>query len=488
MNPFNRPIFALFITLILIPALTLAQEDQCLAAVQAALATTEQACSATGRNQACYGNPGLQVEPQAGFVQFTFSQPGNIINVREIQTLRSSPPTDGTYGVSLLRIQDGLADTAPEQNVTLLVFGNVDILNNVSASDVPPTLEVSPTGSMNIRSGPSTEDAIVGTLDARQTVTANGRLGDNSWLRITLADGSFGWLSAPLVTAAGDINTLDIVTTAGTPVAVRYGPMQSLTFQSGIDDAPCAGVSPSGVLIQTPAQASNVGFSINGVNLVLSGTMFLQAQPGSEMRLYAIEGVARAATVQATQVVPAGALVRIPLDGNRAASGAPLEPEPYDATILQALPVGNLEREIIVAPALTPEQIMQSGIPTPGEWVTTYTVLSLECDGGRSDVEERFRSSPLTLQVEQAGAAIVLVGSQERDDPPFAPVTLARSGAGYYRASAALENAVGRQAQYEFTVYVMSPTHIEGVTVGLGGDCTTSGPFSAEWVTAAAGN
>jgi hypothetical protein len=161
MNPFIKPIFTLFITLILIPALTLAQDDQCLAAVQAALATTDSACSLTGRNQTCFGNPDLQVEPQAGFGPFTFSQPGNLINVREIQTLHSSPLADGTYGVSLLRIQDGLSDAAPEQNVTLLVFGDVAILNNVSASDVPPTLEVSPTGSMNIRSGPSTEDAIV---------------------------------------------------------------------------------------------------------------------------------------------------------------------------------------------------------------------------------------------------------------------------------------------------------------------------------------
>lgn len=485
MNPLNKLIFGLFITLFVVPAL--AQDDQCLATVQAALATTEQACSGTGRNQACFGNSGLQVEPQAGFGPFTFNQPGNIINVREIQILRSSPLTDSNYGVSLLRIQDGLSDAAPEQNVMVLVFGGVEIQNNVSATDVPPTLEVAPTGSMNIRSGPSTDDAIVGTLDARQTATANGRLGDNSWLRIMVADGSFGWLSTPLVTTSGDINTLDIVDTSGTPIAMRYGPMQSFTFQSGIDDAPCAGTPTSGILIQTPAEASNVTFSINAAEFTIRGTAFLQAQPGSEMRIYTVEGAALITSGQVTQVMPAGTLVRIPLDANLTSSGTPLEPEPYDGTVLQALPVGNLEREVVVAPALTPEQITQSGIPTPGEWETTYTILSLECDGGRSEVEERFRSNPLTLQVEQGGASIVLAGSHERDDPPFAPVTLTRGGAGYYTASAALENAFGRQAQYEFTVYVMSPTRIEGVTVGLGGDCTTTGPFNAELVTGAAG-
>jgi hypothetical protein len=487
MNPLNKLIFGLLITLFLIPALVLAQDDQCLATIQSALASTEESCGGTGRNQACFVHPGLQAVPQTGFGPFTFSQAGDIISAREIHTLRSNPLSDRTYGVSLLRIQDGLSDAAPEQNVTMLVFGDVEIRNNVDATDVPPTLEVSPTGSMNIRGGPSTEDAIVGMLDARQTVIANGRLGDNSWLRITLADGGFGWLSAPLVTTSGDINVLDMVDTSGTPIVVRYGPMQSFTFQSGIDDSPCAGAPASGILIQTPADSRNVSFSINAAEFILTGTAFVQSQPGGEMRVYTVEGVARVSSAQVTQVIPAGTLVRIPLDANWTPSGAPLEPEPYDATALYALPVGNLGREAGVAPPLTPEQITQSGIPIAGEWVTTYTILSLDCDGGRIEVEERFRSNPLTLQVEQEGAAIVLGGSHERDDPPFAPVTLIRRAAGFYMASATLENASGRQSQYEFTIYVMSPTQIEGVTVGLGGDCTTTGPFNAELVNVATG-
>jgi hypothetical protein len=148
--------------------------------------------------------------------------------------------------------------------------------------------------------------------------------------------------------------------------------MQSFTFQSGIDDAPCAGASPSGILIRHLLNQQR-RFQLM-VDIVLRGTRFAGAAR-RQMRVYAVEGVARCHVAGNTGCT-CGHLVRIPLDGNRAPSGAPLEPEPYDATTLQVLPVVNLERDIIVAPTLTPEQITQSGIPTPGEWVTTYTILS----------------------------------------------------------------------------------------------------------------
>ena len=476
----SKIIFACFITLFVIPAVAFAQDNQCLAVIQAAFSSAEQACSTTARTQACVGSPAAQAVPQAGFEPFVFNQPGDLISARELQTLSISSPDAGSYGVSLLRIQADLPDAAPEQNATLLAFGEVEIQNSVNAADVLPTLIVSPTGNMNVRSGPSTDDPVVGTLEAFQAVTANGRLGDNSWVRVRIADGTFGWLSTPLLNVTGDVNTLDIVDSSGTPVAVRYGAVQSFTFSSG--DAPCAGAPESGILVQTPAE---VTFSINGVEIMLNGTAFVQAQPGGEMILSTLEGLARAGAAGMAHVILPGTQVRIPLDSSRSVSGAPAEPEPYDMEVMQALPVANLEREVTIAPSLTPEAIAASGIPTAGEWVTTYSVLMFACADGRTEVEERFRSNPLMLEVQQDGAALVLVGTQQRDDPPFSTVMLTRTGAGYYTADATLENAFGRQTQYQFTVYVLSPTHIEGVVVGLGGDCTTTGPFIADLVTSA---
>jgi hypothetical protein len=222
---------------------------------------------------------------------------------------------------------------------------------------------------------------------------------------------------------------------------------------------------------------------MNGVEIVLNGTVFVSAQPGAEMTISALEGLVRTGVSGVAHVMLPGTQVRIPLDANYTPSAAPTGPEPYDFTAVQALPVANLERPVTVAPALTPEAIAASGLPTPGEWVTTYSILTFDCTDGRTEVEERFRSNPLTLEVRQDGAALVLLGTQERDDPPFSTVTLTRTGAGYYEAVATLENAFGRQAQYQFQIYVLSPTHIEGITTGFGGDCTTTGPFVADLLT-----
>jgi hypothetical protein len=473
----HRLVFVLFLALFVIPAIALAQGDQCLDVIQAAFTAAEQSCSAIVRNQVCVGNPSARAEPQEGYSPFTFAQAGDIISAHEIQTLRTTLDAN-TYGVSILRLQAGLPDTAPDQNVTMVAFGDVEIQNGVSAADVLPTLEVSPTGNMNIRSGPSTDDSIVGMLDAFQAVTANGRLGDNSWLRVRLTDGTFGWLSTPLLTITGDMNTLDIVDSSGTPVALRFVALQSFSFRSG--GAPCAGAPESGILIQTP---SEVIFSINGVEIVLDGTAFMKAQPGVEMVVSSLEGLVRAGASGVAHVMLPGTQARISLDANSNPSGAPSEPEPYDAAAMQVLPVEALAREVTIDPSLTAEEIAASGIPTPGEWIMTYSILTFACADGRTEVEERFRSNSLTLEVQQEGAALVLIGTPQRDDPPFAPVVLVRTGAGYYTADATLENAFGRQSQYHFKVYVLSPDHIEGVTVGLGGDCTTTGPFTADRIT-----
>jgi hypothetical protein len=477
MKHLKKLILVLCFMFITVPAL--AQDEQCLAVIQAAFAAAEQVCSAIGRNLACFGSANLQATPHPDLPGFTFNQPGNTLNIRELQTLHSSGFESGSYGVSFMRIQASLPDFSPEQNVSLLVFGDVQLQNVVNAADVLPTVQVTPPSQMNIRGGPSTEDSIVGLLDGGQTVAANGRIGDNSWLRITLPDGTYGWLSSSLVNPAGDINTLDVVDSSGTPVVLRYAPMQSFTLRSGVTDAPCAGAPESGILIQVPSDDET--FSINGVEIHVSGTTFLQA--GTELVVSALEGTTRVGASGITHVLLPGTQVRVPLDASQVASGAPLQPQPYDAAALQSLPLTNLDRDVVLSPALSPEQIAASGVPSAGEWNATYTVLRFHCADGRTVTEERNRANPLTLEVAADGSTITLIGSPDRDDPPFEPVTLARTGAGFYTGSATLENAAGRQSQYEFTVVVLSATHIEGEVVGLGGDCTTIGPFIANLAT-----
>jgi len=118
------------------PALALAQAD-CPAIVQTALDAADVLCQTTGRNQACYGNIDISAQAQADAQNFHFQVVGDVVNVADLQTLRLSPMNEqtGAWGVALLRLQANLPDTLPGQNVTFLLFGDVEISNAVDPSD-----------------------------------------------------------------------------------------------------------------------------------------------------------------------------------------------------------------------------------------------------------------------------------------------------------------------------------------------------------------
>jgi hypothetical protein len=133
LHQFKQMIFWAF-WLCAAPAFAWAQGESCPAMVEKALTAADLACQSTGRNQACYGNVALSAEPQPGVDDFTFSKTGDLVSVADLRTLRLSPMNleGGTWGVALLRLQANLPDTIPGQNVTFLLFGDVEITNAVN--------------------------------------------------------------------------------------------------------------------------------------------------------------------------------------------------------------------------------------------------------------------------------------------------------------------------------------------------------------------
>jgi len=128
--------------LCLAPMLVLAQSD-CPAIVQTALNSADEFCKDLGRNQACYGNVDLSAQPQPDVTDFRFEQTGDIVDVSTIQTMRLSPMDEaaGKWGVAVMKLQANLPDTLPGQNVTFLLFGDVELANAVptdGSSDLKP--------------------------------------------------------------------------------------------------------------------------------------------------------------------------------------------------------------------------------------------------------------------------------------------------------------------------------------------------------------
>jgi hypothetical protein len=323
--------------------------------VRTAFDTTQQLCDALGRNQVCYGHVQLDAQPYPNVATFNFNQEGDLAKITDMRHLRGSPMnlTDGTWGVALMRLQGRLAQATPEQNVTLVVFGDVDVQNRVTMA-THVDLVVSATANVNVRQQPNIATEAVARMTPGQTVTANGRLADNSWLRVELPDGSgYGWVYARLVQANGDLGALEAVD----PSVAAYGPMQAFTFRSTVHDAACAEAPDGGILIQTPEGMAKVTLLINEVDVQVGSTVYFQAQPDGEMTVAVVEGSARVEAWGEAQKAFAGSQISVPVDENLMPSAPPNPPQPYDLARMQVLPLRLLERPITVHAPLTPDEI-----------------------------------------------------------------------------------------------------------------------------------
>ncbi|MCB9457337.1 MAG: hypothetical protein H6671_15230 [Anaerolineaceae bacterium] len=121
----------------------------CPSLVQTAMSALDANCSATSRNQVCYGNTRLSAVPQSGASDFQFNAPGDIVDLNNLKTLQlSSMNTDsGEWGVALMRVQGDIPDSLPGQNLTVLLFGNVEI------EAAPPSDDATVVNSFYFRTG-----------------------------------------------------------------------------------------------------------------------------------------------------------------------------------------------------------------------------------------------------------------------------------------------------------------------------------------------
>jgi pimeloyl-ACP methyl ester carboxylesterase len=265
---------------------TSAQEGStCPEIVQKAVNMANDACTNTGRNQVCYGNYHAQADPWESDSLLRFEQPGDIIPVVAMHGLRLSPldESDSQWGIALMRIQANIPDTLPGQNVTFVLFGDVEIEN--AGNKTLPTINATAVSNANLRSGPSTTNAVVGSLTRGELVTLDGRSADSHWLRLQRPEG-MAWVYGQLITLEGDVNTLEII---DLPDVGIFGPMQAFYLRSGIGDAPCAAAPESGLLIQTPRGIGEITLDMDGMEIALASTAFVNGG-GDTLNVFLLQG------------------------------------------------------------------------------------------------------------------------------------------------------------------------------------------------------
>jgi hypothetical protein len=259
-------------TLLLCIVLITSHAQECLEIVESALNIAGEACDGLGRNQACYGNPLVEVD---GTGDYTFDAVGDIADVVNLRSMSLSPFDDSTsqWGVSLFKIQANIPDTIPGQNVTMIAFGSTQVRNDVETGS---EVSLTATQGVNIRTAPSSTNSVVfGSIASGDAITATGQYTNGAgerWIRVRY-DGSptyTGWVIDWLLTGDG-MDSLESVASD----SANFNPMQAFSFSAGIAESTCTEAPLDGLLIQTPSGVGRINLTINGIQFSIGSTAFL---------------------------------------------------------------------------------------------------------------------------------------------------------------------------------------------------------------------
>lgn len=369
-----RLVFILSAALMIALSSPLAAQDDsgaCPALVERALTVAGEACQGLGRNQVCYGHTLVDATDFDGAPLPDFESSGDQADVTALASLITAPldVVGGTWGVALLSLQANLPDTLPGQNVTFVVFGDVQLRSGSLL-----TLAAQASGSINVRGGPGTAFAVIGGLSAGQPVLVTGRNAAGDWLQVKLAEG-FGWVLADLLAVEGDMSLLPILDAEEEPAPVpgEGAPMQAFTLRAGLGAPQCEEAPPDGVLVQAP-QETTVAFLVNGIEVEIGSTALFRMDTGGVVRISTLDGTVSVASAGVTQAVEPGF-------GVPALAGAPPpDPAPYNYAQIRAVPV-QLLPEPVPVPLPVPSTLPAAEWADSGVAVTAGQTFTLRAQG-----------------------------------------------------------------------------------------------------------
>jgi hypothetical protein len=293
------------------------------------LNATNKQCARTGRNEVCYGNLSVSAEAIPAASDFQFAEPGNITKLNQLQSLKLTPlNVDGqTWGIVLMKVQANLPGTVAGQTVTMLAFGDVQITDASKEA--------------------SAAAAVAATAAAAAQPTAEA--------------------TKPRVRPTPTL-----------PPLTTFSPMQAFYFRSGVGEPACAVAPPDGILIQSSRGRQKITLMINEVRIRLGSTLFVQTI-GSDLVINTVEGSSDVFAFNREETAAAGMRVRVPMDANMIASGAPSPPERYNYAALFEVPSRFLPTRVNVAVPPPPSD------GTVTYWKYTSTVVSSDCPGFRAN-------------------------------------------------------------------------------------------------------
>jgi hypothetical protein len=289
MRKANRFVYTLLSVslLILMPIHALMQSSDCPPIVNQALTEVGDSCSDLSKNAACYGFNRVEATFSQSVAEDFFSRPSDKAEIVTLDTINTVPlDTElNQWGVAVMSVQANIPNSLPGQSVRFLLLGDVSMENAVPADQVVAAVEpvsVVTLVNANVRTKPTTNSNILGSVPTGTELAADGLSQDGNWLRVVIKETSPGWINRDLVNASGDLNGLPTITEDS------QSPMQAFYFRTGIGQPSCS-ESPSLLIVQGPENLK-VNISANGADIEIGSTLALRTLEEDEIQLITVHG------------------------------------------------------------------------------------------------------------------------------------------------------------------------------------------------------
>ena len=402
--------------------------------VQTAIESAQVACDDIQVSQACFGHANVRAKFYPQISEYETQVVGNYTDTRNIAILQTSVADvmRGEWGISRLDIEAVNSNTSDDNAATLLLFGDVEIVNKFEFNSLEGTINASI--NVNVRASPSASGSIIKGIAPHTTIGIIGRNYDGTWLRIR-SDDIEGWVLQDFVIFDGDKpreETIPLLTDL-TQRDIFYDSMQAFVMRSSDHFSSCSEVPQNGLIIQTHTRDSQIKFLLNEVTIMFDSTIHLQTKKQADnlnLIITTLEGETQIESNNVFQSAQSGQSIFVELDENNVAIGIPSEPKPLEPLAVDALPTNLLPRNICIPSPYHPppntstslttnltgvnlDELEPLGTPNPellGDLGWIRLPYNVSNGTGSLDVEEAYvRYQPLIEEYVNNGFKTILV-------------------------------------------------------------------------------
>nr|MBA3874871.1 SH3 domain-containing protein [Anaerolineae bacterium] len=376
-------VIAIFLlTITLQRGLTQDGANSCPTLVKQALEAVGNNCGGLTRNSACYGFNRVNATFSEDVSDGSFSKPSDQAGLKTLQSIDTAPLSDALkeWGVAVMSVQANIPNSLPGQAISFVLLGDVSVDNAVPADQaVAPAatpIAVTTLNTANIRTLPTTNSNVVGSVDGAAALSADAINPTKDWVRVVFGNKTPGWISRALVKTDGDLDSLPVFANDSKT------PMQAFYFKTGIG-APACSKSPDLLVVQGPDKVA-VDITANGANIRIGSTIALRTIEGNKMQIITVHGSAKVNGV----VVPIGYTTTVQLsEDGKSIVGQPDLPKPLTQEELDELQW----LELVPADVLNYPLVIPNAPPKPQ---ITIPVTTNGAPGGGSPPNGRVDCKP----------------------------------------------------------------------------------------------